>query len=313
MNKNIIILMISSVAIVVVGGILIPLLLVPQIIESSYDLQLESENKSLYDKPPDSVCVTKILNKYQKDSETASNTVTKIRTDLDRANDFVESGLYEDVTEIYAKVLQIDKKNSYALVGLANIAGETREFGCAEEIYSHVLWLDPPNINAKLGIARLHLLQDKPEMAKQEYEDVLGKDETNVRAKIGLGNSLIHPQIRDVQKAEEIFDAVLRDDEEKNYNAILGKANVYFIKQEYHKAIEKYDEVLSPNPQKIKALEGLVYSYILLGDMESAKTQYDKVISFNPDYQIPMIEEIKEQLEELANPLDDSDAIHSPN
>jgi len=304
MNKNIITLMIASATIIIVGGVLIPVLLVPQVIEDSYNLQRETKNQPIYD-PPDSICVTKILNQHQGDDDDLDGfgVSTKIRTDLDHANDFVESGLYEDASEIYAKILHINKKNSYALVGMANIAAETGEFSCAEEIYSHVLWLDPPNINAKLGIARMHLLQDKPELAKQEYEEVSNMDTNNIKAKIGVGNSLIHPHIRDVQNAEIIFDKIL-DIEPKNYNAILGKANVYFIKQQYHNAIEKYNEVLAPNPKKIKALEGLVYSYILLEDMGSAKVHYDKILSFHDQYQIPMIDEIEEQINKLTQSTD---------
>jgi len=70
---------------------------------------------------------------------------------------------------------------------------------------------------------------------------------------------------------------------------ISEEAYNYFVEGEklansgdYKGAIEKFNDVLSLEPNLIQANEWLAFCYIHLGDNENAKKQYEKIVKVNP-------------------------------
>ena len=60
---------------------------------------------------------------------------------------------YKEAENEFQKILQIDKKNIYAIVGMGDIKRKQRSFEDAVDFYEHALTVDPLNKFALIGLA----------------------------------------------------------------------------------------------------------------------------------------------------------------
>lgn len=84
-------------------------------------------------------------------------------------------------------------------------------------------------------------------------------------------------------KALEAFDHVLARNA-KNVDAIRGKANVYYDRQDHAQAIPLYEQLLALEPNDPSARTDLATMYLYAGDPPKAIKMYEDVIAKNPSF-----------------------------
>ena len=97
----------------------------------------------------------------------------RIASHMNKARDYMGSGNYEKARVEFSNVLQMDQKNTSALLGQAQVQEKLENWREAAAAYKRVTEIDANNIDAKEHLARLYFLGRAPDEAMKLIDDIL--------------------------------------------------------------------------------------------------------------------------------------------
>ena len=183
----------------------------------------------------------------------------------------------------------------------------TGKIDFALDYFEKSLEINPTFDNAKEGIGRILVQNGKNLEAVKYYEEILEKDRNNYVICLLLAK--LFSELRDVDKAEELFEQCIKINSEKpeaytelgklflsqnkyseaikiyrkyisikenDYNGYYNLAGCYYQTKEYNKAISEYQRAIKLNPRSYNSLFNLALIY-------EEKQEYDRAIECYKD------------------------------
>lgn len=113
-----------------------------------------------------------------------------------------------ETIDVLRKILDIDQKNPFALIAMADISFEQQAFSKAAEFYVKYLNANPKDLNARARYASTLAFLNQHDQALKELETVLKDDPNNFNAKAYM--AITYAQLGDRGKAKERGAEALR-------------------------------------------------------------------------------------------------------
>ncbi len=116
-----------------------------------------------------------------------------------------QMGNKDKAVEIYNKLINQDKNNIQAYMGLARIAASEENWADAEKNFKQVIKIKPDNLKAYLGLAVIAEKQKQPELAEQYFLDAINQSRENPAAQLTIA-SLLSQWYQSLHKPEKILE-----------------------------------------------------------------------------------------------------------
>ncbi|MEQ8169055.1 MAG: tetratricopeptide repeat protein [Candidatus Eremiobacterota bacterium] len=149
---------------------------------------------------------------------------------------------YASAKEYYNFALKKEKNNVTALMGLAQSCLNTQDPNGAIEYYSRAVTIEPANKIALTSLVDLYMENKKYKQAKETLDKLYDGGEKDKDKYLELGKKFI--VYRDSKNGADCFEQVLKIDG-KNRTAIEFLSNYYMENNDYNKAIEYNEKLLS--------------------------------------------------------------------
>ena len=222
----------------------------------------------------------------------------------------------KEAEEEFNKILQIDKKNIYALVGMGDSKRSGRNFNAAVDFYQNALSIDPLNKFALIGIADAYrglnrfndaikiweeyLAYNENEFdiaiitrladtyrkkgllknALEWYDKAYSIDKKNPYVLSGLG--LLHFELNDFHTSLSYWNQLL-EIEPKDVKVLTNTGNCYRKLREFSQALKYFYKALEEEDNNFYALYGIADSYRGLKDYEKANEYWRKILDNDPN------------------------------
>lgn len=249
----------------------------------------------------------------KKDGHTAKKEVLRLSK---QGRNYLRKHRYQEAKRSFLQALELDNKNAYVLVGLADTCRELKKFDQAIKYYERVLEFDAVNVFALRGIGDAYrgILQHKRaipywmrylecnkndiyvmvrlaesfnktgnfDKAEAFYINALAVNDQDKYALLGLGSLYYKAEIDD--KALECFDKLLNMDD--SYVAVLTMVgNIYRRRRQYEEASQYYEKAARLESWNSFALYGLGDCHRGLADLDKAVYWWSKILENEPNNQ----------------------------
>ncbi len=233
-----------------------------------------------------------------------------------QGRNYLRKKRFREAEKTFSQALELDTKNAYILVGLADTCRELKKFEQAISCYEKVLEFDSVNVFALRGIGDAYrgILQHKRaipywmrylecnkndiyvmvrlaesfnktgdyEKAESFYLRALGVNGGDKYALLGMGS--LYYKIEHDDKALDCFDKLLSMD--GGYVAVLTMVgNIYRRRHNYELACQYYEKAAKLESQNSFALYGLGDCHRGMADLEQAIYWWSKILENEPNNQ----------------------------
>lgn len=154
-----------------------------------------------------------------------------------QGNRHLRDGALAQAEKIFQEILELEPGNSYALVGLAQVAKRQGELAKAIDFYQKCLQLAPYNSVAMLGLADCYRASNQLAKALALWEKHLelhGKD-TAVLTRMADA----YRRTKRVEKAKQAYAAALANNPNSAY-ALIGLGYLHYELQDYPQALKAW-------------------------------------------------------------------------
>jgi len=160
---------------------------------------------------------------------------------------------YREAEQEFLKILDLDKKNIYALVGMGDVNRGRKDFEKAIDYYTQSRVVDPLNKFALIGLADTFRGLNRFDEAIKIWEEYLSNDEHEFDIAIltRLGDTL--RKTGKTKMAVEIYMKAFGIDP-KNPYVLSGLGLLHFEKGEYEKSLSFWLTLLVIEPDDVKVL-----------------------------------------------------------
>ena len=210
----------------------------------------------------------------------------------ERLRGSVDSDVMTTAIQLFDQAIELDPEFSRAYSGICQahlrlyeIGNDTGEFERARAACEKAIELDDGlNSEPYLAMGRLYRFRGKEweELAEQMLNQALTIAPTSADAYIGLG------ELREAQKRTDEAEAFfLRAvDLKRNYwKAHEALASFYYSNEKYRQAVDSYEIATRLAPDVASAFAGKGAAYTMLGDIDKARTAYDRSLELKPSRQ----------------------------
>ncbi|KPK86964.1 MAG: hypothetical protein AMS27_03795 [Bacteroides sp. SM23_62_1] len=245
----------------------------PEKIEISYDLARIYSEEGQYEK------ALKILNKIE-DENGISEPVSLLKEQI-----FVRSGKNNMAVEEIQKLIKLQPGEIRYLGILAELYNSMDENDKAKVVYEQIFNIDPENTLALLSYSEFLRETGDEDKQFEILKEVFNKSDVSLDQKLQVLIDYLTDQNKfDSQKSEikELID-ILLENYTDDYKVRTAHAD-YLVKiDEYKKALEEYDYVLSIEKGNYFIWEQSLYIENILGNLESLYTKSGEAIRYFPD------------------------------
>jgi tetratricopeptide (TPR) repeat protein len=236
---------------------------------------------------------------------------------LTRALFLQSKGSFESAIKDVNEAIRLAPRAADAYSARATIFLDKQDFARAVSDYSHAIDIDPGNW--RLHIAKAEALRQKGDLplAMEEYDRALAQSPDAVE--IYNGRGILWRDRGDYKKAILDFsEAILRNSSYSH--SYINRGEIWYLKgdiasaladfnkslaigpnaiafsyrgrawlalDDKEKAFADFREALRMSPNDISALEGRGEAYEQSGDLDSARADYERALSINPDKNPP--------------------------
>ncbi len=180
---------------------------------------------------------------------------------------------FRDAEKSFLEALELDNKNSYILVGLADTCRELKKFEQAISYYEKVLEFDSVNVFALRGIGDAYrgILQHK--RAIPYWMRYLECNKNDIYVMVRLAESF--NKTGNFEKAEAFYLMALKVNKDDKY-ALLGLGSLYYKVEDDDKALEYFDKLLAMDDSYVAVLTMMGNIYRRRCNYEQASKFYEK-------------------------------------
>lgn len=154
----------------------------------------------------------------------------------------------DEAKKAFSKILSIDDKNNYALVGLGDCERKQNNFNEAVEYYSKCLSFYPANNYAQFGLADCYKALNQYHKAIDIWEKYLTHDDRNITVLTRVADA--YRKIHDFKKSKEMYIRVLEMENDNAY-ALIGLGHLHYDFKEYKDALHYWTTMLQYNENSV--------------------------------------------------------------
>jgi len=189
---------------------------------------------------------------------------------------------YQKAIEIWEQYLLHDEKNITVLTRIADAYRKVRDFANSKINYLKVLELEKTNPYAIIGLGHLHYDFKEYDAALSYWERMLqtANQDVDIRVLTSIGNC--HRKLKTFNKGIPYFDIVL-EREPNNFYALFGLADCYRGMNQVKNSLTYWLRILEQDPKNKMILTRAGDAYRNLNDYEKAKTFYERALNIEFD------------------------------
>ncbi|MDR0878010.1 MAG: tetratricopeptide repeat protein [Treponema sp.] len=153
-----------------------------------------------------------------------------------------------DAVDCFAKILEVDENNNYALVGMGDATRKRGSFREAVVFYQRCLVYHPGNNYALFGLADCYKALNQFHKAIEIWEQYLLHDDRNITVLTRVADA--YRKVRDFKHSKAVYLRVL-EMEEWNPYAIIGLGHLHYDFKEYRDALFYWEKMFQNNKDNV--------------------------------------------------------------
>jgi len=188
---------------------------------------------------------------------------------------------YREAESKFLKIIELDKRNIYALVGMGDVFKGSKVFDRAEEYYKEALTVDPVNKFALIGLADTYRGLKRFRDAIQTWEEYLsyGENEFDIAVLTRLGDT--YRKIGQTEKALVRYNKAIGIDPGNPY-ALSGLGLLHFQMGRYEESLSYWNRLLKIEKDDIKVLTNMGNCYRKRGAYSEALKYFYRAMNIEP-------------------------------
>jgi len=189
---------------------------------------------------------------------------------------------YNKAIEIWQQYLVHDNTNITVITRVADAFRKTKNFKQSKELYLSVLEIEKDNPYALIGLGHLHYDFKDYREALNYWTRSYHLNETNadIRILTAIGNC--HRKLRTFKDGVYYFEKAL-EREPNNFYALFGMADCYRGMNQQFKSIEYWNRILELDPNNKVILTRAGDAFRTTGNFEKAVEYYTKALNIDFD------------------------------
>jgi tetratricopeptide (TPR) repeat protein len=221
---------------------------------------------------------------FQKDSprEPQNQELAEIAELSKKGYQYLKENRIEESEECFARILERDRENNYALVGLGDAARKRGAFREAVDHYKKCLVYHPGNNYALFGLADCYKALNQYQKAIEIWEQYLLHDNKNITVLTRVADA--YRKVRDFRKSKAIYLRVLEMEADNPY-ALIGLGHLHYDFKEYKDALGYWQRMvdLQGDEVDIRVLTSIGNCYRKLKQFELGIPYFEKALFKEPD------------------------------
>ncbi len=199
-----------------------------------------------------------------------------------RGYQYLKENRIEEAEECFARILERDRENNYALVGLGDAARKRGAFRDAVDHYKKCLVYHPGNNYALFGLADCYKALNQYQKAIEIWEQYLLHDNKNITVLTRVADA--YRKVRDFRKSKAIYLRVLEMEADNPY-ALIGLGHLHYDFKEYKDALGFWQRMveLQGDNVDIRVLTSIGNCYRKLKQFELGVPYFEKALAKEPD------------------------------
>jgi tetratricopeptide (TPR) repeat protein len=195
---------------------------------------------------------------------------------------YLKENRIEEAEECFARILERDRENNYALVGLGDAARKRGAFRDAVDHYKKCLVYHPGNNYALFGLADCYKALNQYQKAIEIWEQYLLHDNKNITVLTRVADA--YRKVRDFRKSKAIYLRVLEMEADNPY-ALIGLGHLHYDFKEYKDALGFWQRMVELQGEgvDIRVLTSIGNCYRKLKQFELGVPYFDKALGKEPD------------------------------
>jgi len=195
---------------------------------------------------------------------------------------YLKENRIEEAEECFARILERDRENNYALVGLGDAARKRGAFREAVDHYKKCLVYHPGNNYALFGLADCYKALNQYQKAIEIWEQYLLHDNKNITVLTRVADA--YRKVRDFRKSKAIYLRVLEMEADNPY-ALIGLGHLHYDFKEYKDALGYWQRMveLQGDDVDIRVLTSIGNCYRKLKQFELGVPYFEKALGKEPD------------------------------
>jgi tetratricopeptide (TPR) repeat protein len=195
---------------------------------------------------------------------------------------YLKENRVEEAEECFARILERDRENNYALVGLGDAARKRGAFREAVDHYKKCLVYHPGNNYALFGLADCYKALNQYQKAIEIWEQYLLHDNKNITVLTRVADA--YRKVRDFRKSKAIYLRVLEMEADNPY-ALIGLGHLHYDFKEYKDALGYWQRMVELQGAEvdIRVLTSIGNCYRKLKQFELGVPYFEKALAKEPD------------------------------
>jgi len=189
---------------------------------------------------------------------------------------------YQKAIEIWEQYLLHDDKNITVLTRIADAYRKVRDFTNSKIIYQRVLNMEKTNPYAIIGLGHLHYDFKEYKEALYYWEMMLGLNSKNVDIRVLTSIGNCHRKLKTFSEGVPYFKAAL-EKEKGNFYALFGLADCYRGMNDLESSLRYWNLILEHDPRNKMILTRTGDAYRNLKDFEKAQLYYERALNIEFD------------------------------
>jgi len=199
-----------------------------------------------------------------------------------RGYQYLKENRLDEAEECFARILEKDRENNYALVGLGDAARKRGAYRDAVDHYKKCLVYHPGNNYALFGLADCYKALNQYQKAIEIWEQYLLHDNKNITVLTRVADA--YRKVRDFRKSKAIYLRVLEMEQDNPY-ALIGLGHLHYDFKEYKDALGYWQRMVELQGEgvDIRVLTSIGNCYRKLKQFESGVPYFEKALVKEPD------------------------------
>jgi tetratricopeptide (TPR) repeat protein len=214
--------------------------------------------------------------------EALENELNEISESSKKGYQLLKENRYDEAVECFAQILEKDKENNYALVGLGDAARKRGAFRDASDHYRRCLVFHPGNSYALFGLADCYKALNQYHKAIEIWEQYLLHDNTNITVLTRVADA--YRKVHDFRKSKAIYQRVLEMEADNHY-ALIGLGHLHYDFKEYKEALAYWQRMvdLQGGNVDIRVLTSIGNCFRKLKQFDRGIPYFEKALEREPD------------------------------
>lgn len=189
---------------------------------------------------------------------------------------------YKRAIEVWQAYLVHDMNNISVLTRVADAYRKVRDFKNSKQMYLRVLEMEKTNSYALIGLGHLHYDFHEYKDALFYWTKVYMSDNSAVDIRILTSIGNCHRKLKNFSEGISYFQSALEIDNE-NFYALFGIADCYRGMHMPHMSLQYWSKILEKDPENKAILTRMGDAYRALGNYEKAKENYENALNIHYD------------------------------